>query len=137
VQKTKTDKRNNQDFSPDEGTRLYEPEYETQQRFEHEAFLTQILERGEGKTEGKQIAVIGEPGAGKTTLLQAIAFWVLENNLGLPIWISLADLGRKGNLTDIQTYIGITVPKKVFCTLRKIMSFNGARRVRDNGSHKH
>ena len=74
MQRTKTDKRNKEDFSPDAGTRLYEPEYETQQRFEHEAFLSQILECGEGKTKGKQIAVIGEPGAGKTTLLQTIAF---------------------------------------------------------------
>ncbi|MBN3945144.1 MAG: HEAT repeat domain-containing protein [Nostoc sp. NMS7] len=105
VQRTKTDKRNKEDFSPDAGTRLYEPEYETQQRFEHEAFLSQILERGSGKTKGQQIAVIGEPGAGKTTLLQAIAFWVLEKDLGLPIWVSLADLGRNGTLTDIQTYI--------------------------------
>ncbi|MBD6619727.1 NACHT domain-containing protein [Komarekiella sp. 'clone 1'] len=107
VQRTKTDKRNKEDFSPDAGTRLYEPEYETQQRFEHEAFLSQIeiLEHGSGKTKGKQIAVIGEPGAGKTTLLQAIASWVLEKDLGLPVWVSLADLGRNGTLTDIQTYI--------------------------------
>jgi predicted NACHT family NTPase len=104
VQRTKTDKRNKEDFSPDAGTRLYEPEYETQQRFEHESFFSQILERDEGKTKGKQIAVIGEPGAGKTTLLQAIAFWVLEQDLGLPVWISLADLGGNGN-TNIQTYI--------------------------------
>ncbi|BAZ53870.1 hypothetical protein NIES4103_65540 [Nostoc sp. NIES-4103] len=105
VQKTKTDKRDKRDFSPDAGTRLYEPQYETQQRFEHQAFLSQILERGEGKTQGKQIAVIGEPGAGKTTLLQTIAFWILEKHLGLPVWISLADLGRNGTLMDIQTYI--------------------------------
>jgi predicted NACHT family NTPase/3-methyladenine DNA glycosylase AlkC len=105
VQRTKTDKRKNEDFSPDAGTRLYEPEYETQQRFEHEAFLSQILEHRSGKTKGQQIAVIGEPGAGKTTLLQAIAFWVLEKDLGLPIWISLADLGQKGSWIDIQTYI--------------------------------
>ncbi|MEH1910250.1 NACHT domain-containing protein, partial [Nostoc sp.] len=105
VQRTKTDKRDKGNFSPDVGTRLYEPQYETQQRFEHEAFLSQILEGGEGKTKGQQIAVIGEPGAGKTTLLQTIAFWVLEKNLGLPVWISLADLGRNGTLTDIQTYI--------------------------------
>ncbi|MEH2286764.1 HEAT repeat domain-containing protein [Nostoc sp.] len=105
VQRTKTDKRGKGNFSPDVGTRLYEPQYETQQRFEHEAFLSQILEHGEGKTKGQQIAVIGEPGAGKTTLLQTIAFWVLEKDLGLPVWISLADLGRNGTLTDIQTYI--------------------------------
>ncbi|MEH2079799.1 MAG: NACHT domain-containing protein, partial [Nostoc sp.] len=105
VQRTKIDKRDKGNFSPDVGTQLYEPQYETQQRFEHEAFLSQILERGEGKTKGQQIAVIGEPGAGKTTLLQTIAFWVLEKDLGLPVWISLADLGRNGTLTDIQTYI--------------------------------
>ncbi|WP_442935812.1 HEAT repeat domain-containing protein [Nostoc sp.] len=105
VQRTKTDKRDKGNFSPDVGTRLYEPQYETQQRFEHEAFLSQILEGGEGKTKGQQIAVIGEPGAGKTTLLQTIAFWVLEKNLGLPVWISLADFGRNSTLTDIQTYI--------------------------------
>ncbi|MEH1843618.1 MAG: HEAT repeat domain-containing protein [Nostoc sp.] len=105
VQRTKTDKRDKGNFSPDAGTQLYEPQYETQQRFEHEAFLSQILEGGEGKTKGQQIAVIGEPGAGKTTLLQTIAFWVLEKDLGLPVWISLADLGRNGTLTNIQTYI--------------------------------
>ncbi|MEH2182371.1 NACHT domain-containing protein, partial [Nostoc sp.] len=105
VQRTKTDKRDKGNFSPDVGTRLYEPQYETQQRFEHEAFLSQILEHGEGKTKGQQIAVIGEPGAGKTTLLQTIAFWVLKKDLGLPVWISLADLGQNSTLTDIQTYI--------------------------------
>ncbi|WP_414527382.1 NACHT domain-containing protein, partial [Nodularia chucula] len=105
VERKKTEKRHKEDFSADAGTRLYEPEYETQQRFEHEAFFSQILELGEGKTKGKQIAVIGEPGAGKTTLLQNIAFWILDKDLGLPIWISLADLARNGNFTDIQTYI--------------------------------
>ena len=106
VQKTKTDKRDKSNLSPDAGTRLYEPD-ETEQRFEHGAFLSQILECGEGKTEGKQIAIIGEPGAGKTTLLQEIAFWVLDKykDLGFPIWISLADLGRNINFTDIETYI--------------------------------
>ncbi len=110
VHRTKSDKRKKDNFSPDEGTHLYKPEYEIQQRFEHEAFLNQILERGEGKTKGQQIAVIGEPGAGKTTLLQTIAFWILEKNLGLPIWISLADLKQK----DIQTYIDENWLKEAF-----------------------
>ncbi|WP_414589473.1 NACHT domain-containing protein, partial [Scytonema sp. PCC 10023] len=105
VQRTKPDKRDKGEFSPEKGTRLYEPQYEEKQRFEHEAFLTQILQKGEGKTKGKHIALIGEPGAGKTTLLQCIAFWVLEKNLGFPIWISLADLGRSGSLTNLQNYL--------------------------------
>jgi predicted NACHT family NTPase len=94
VQRKKIEKRDKSDFAPQAGTQLYEPQYEQEQKFAHQDFLTQILERGEGKTKGRQIALIGEPGAGKTTLLQTIGNWILDNNLGLPIWISLADLGR-------------------------------------------
>ncbi|MCT7986297.1 NACHT domain-containing protein [Laspinema sp. A4] len=81
----------------EEGSQLYEPTgYEEKQRFEHDQFLQDILGKGEGKTKGRQIAIIGEPGAGKTTLLQKIAFWILEERSDLPIWISLADLqGRE------------------------------------------
>jgi predicted NACHT family NTPase len=97
IERRKPDKRE-EGVNPDAGTKLYEPNYEEKQRFEHEAFLRQILASGEGKTKGKQIALIGEPGAGKTTLLQTIADWILEQNLGLPIWISLTDLGQKSTL---------------------------------------
>ncbi|MEG4070328.1 NACHT domain-containing protein [Microcoleus sp. Pol11C2] len=76
----------------EQGSRLYEPEYEEKQRFEHEQFLLDILTEGKGKHNGKRIAIIGEPGAGKTTLLRKIAFWVQENTEILPISISLADL---------------------------------------------
>ncbi|MBD2455558.1 NACHT domain-containing protein [Nostoc sp. FACHB-87] len=84
-----------EDISPEQGSRLYEPSYEEKQRFEHQAFLEQIIRDGVGKTQGHRIALIGEPGAGKTTQLQTIAFWILNKNLGLPIWISLADLQGK------------------------------------------
>jgi DNA replication protein DnaC len=94
IERRKSDKREG-GIEPQVGTSLYEPHYEEKQRFEHEAFLEQILLKREGKTKGKQIAIIGEPGAGKTTLLQTIAAWVLEQKLGLPIWISLADLGKQ------------------------------------------
>lgn len=113
VQRTKPDKRSGE-FSPEAGTRLYEPQYEEKQRFEHEAFLTQILERGEGKTKGKQIALIGEPGVGKTTLLQHIAFWVLgetnsprqQETKDVAIWVSLADLkGRSLEEYLLQTWL--------------------------------
>lgn len=104
VERRKPDKKESK-HSPEEGSKLYEPQYEEKQRFEHQAFLQQILEKGESKTNGKRIALIGEPGAGKTTTLQDIAFWVLEKELGLPIWISLADLGRNENLIDLPTYL--------------------------------
>jgi predicted NACHT family NTPase len=104
VERRKPDKKEGE-HSPEEGSKLYEPQYEEKQRFEHQAFLQQILERGDGKTKGKRIALIGEPGAGKTTTLQDIAFWALEKDLGLPIWISLADLGQNENLIDFQTYL--------------------------------
>ena len=95
VERKKTEKCKQDDVSPEEGSRLYEPTYEEKQRFKHDDFLVQTLQRGEGKTQGKRIALIGEPGAGKTTLLQAIAFWILKKDLGFPIWISLAELDGK------------------------------------------
>ena len=81
----------------EEKTRLYET-------LEPPAFLQQISER-ESQTQGRFIALIGKPGAGKTTTLQNIAFWVLKKDLGLPIWISLADLEHDGNLMNFQTYL--------------------------------
>ncbi|MDZ7962101.1 MAG: NACHT domain-containing protein [Aulosira sp. DedQUE10] len=90
-----------EDISAEQGSRLYEPSYEQKQRFEHQAFLEQIIRDGVGKTQGHRIALIGEPGAGKTTQLQTIAFWILDNNLGLPIWISLADLQGK----SVENYL--------------------------------
>jgi HEAT repeat protein len=94
VERTKP-KKCSEEISPEQGSRLYEPSYEEKQRFEQEAFLGQVIRDGVGKTQGHRIALIGEPGAGKTTQLQTIAFWILNNNLGLPIWISLADLQGK------------------------------------------
>ncbi|MBD1880319.1 NACHT domain-containing protein [Coleofasciculus sp. FACHB-T130] len=79
------------DFA-EQGSRLYEPEYEEMERFEHQRFLQDVLKDGKGKSNGKRIAIIGEPGAGKSTLLRKIAFWVLENTSDLPILITLADL---------------------------------------------
>ncbi|WP_052349641.1 HEAT repeat domain-containing protein [Planktothrix prolifica] len=57
-----------------------------------ESFFEEVLRQGKSESQGRKIAIIGEPGSGKTTRLQKIADWILEENLGLPIWISLADL---------------------------------------------
>ncbi|MCC5608711.1 NACHT domain-containing protein [Nostoc sp. CHAB 5834] len=94
-------KKCSEDISTEQGSQLYEPSYEEKQRFEHQAFLEQVIRDGVGKTQGYRIALIGEPGAGKTTQLQTIAFWILNKNLGLPIWISLADLQGK----SVENYL--------------------------------
>ncbi|WP_193196891.1 HEAT repeat domain-containing protein [Nostoc sp. MG11] len=80
------------DVTPQEGSRLYEPEdTEVTQVFDHNEFIQQVLQQ----RQIQRIAIVGEPGAGKTTLLQKIAAWVLNNTADLPIWISLADLQGK------------------------------------------
>ncbi|MEZ2239671.1 HEAT repeat domain-containing protein, partial [Microcoleus sp.] len=58
-----------------------------------ERFFEDVLRQGKSDiSKGRKIAIIGEPGAGKTTRLQKIADWILEQDLGLPIWIDLAEL---------------------------------------------
>jgi len=74
--------------------------FEERPPIEYEKFQEQVL-RSE---KSDRIAIIGEPGAGKTTLLQHIAFWILEQKLGLPIWISLGDLVKNGDLQRLKDY---------------------------------
>jgi hypothetical protein len=58
-----------------------------------EGFFEDVLRQGKSEnSQGRKIAIIGEPGSGKTTRLQKIADWILKEDLGLPIWVSLADL---------------------------------------------
>jgi HEAT repeat protein/transcriptional regulator with XRE-family HTH domain/ABC-type dipeptide/oligopeptide/nickel transport system ATPase subunit len=92
VERKQRDKRSG-DISPEQGSRLYEPEAQDEivQTFQQDEFFEQVLRQG----RSRRIAIIGEPGAGKTTLLQKIAAWVLDNTEDVPIWISLADLQGK------------------------------------------
>ena len=59
-----------------------------------------MLEGNSPKSQGRRIAIIGEPGSGKSTRLQQITMWLIdqspENHV---IWISLADL-RGRSLED-------------------------------------
>ncbi|MDX2212736.1 MAG: HEAT repeat domain-containing protein [Oculatellaceae cyanobacterium bins.114] len=108
--------RQKQDVSPEQGSRLYQEgleerspqrfeaeEVEVTQKFEHEQFLEQVLQQGQSpKSQGKRVAIIGEPGAGKTTLLQQIARWAAATFPdSIVIWISLADL--QGD--SLETYL--------------------------------
>ncbi|MBD2415551.1 hypothetical protein FACHB389_05580 [Nostoc calcicola FACHB-389] len=89
----KKQSRRSEDVSPEQGSELYR-ETEITQTFEHQQFLEQVLrQRQSPKSQGRRIAIIGEPGAGKTTLLQQIAQWVSgEMAQSVVIWVSLADL---------------------------------------------
>ncbi|MEH2255059.1 HEAT repeat domain-containing protein [Nostoc sp.] len=78
-------------------------ETEITKTFEHDAFLEEVLkQKNTPKSQGKRIAIIGEPGAGKTTLLQQIAEWVSrEIHQSIVIWVSLADLREK----ELKSYL--------------------------------
>ncbi|MEH2119459.1 NACHT domain-containing protein [Nostoc sp.] len=92
VERKKQSKRQG-DISPEQSSELYK-ETEITKTFEHDAFLDEVLkQKNTPKSQGKRIAIIGEPGAGKTTRLQQIADWVSrEIDQSIVIWVSLADL---------------------------------------------
>jgi len=94
--------RRREDVLPEQGSELYR-ETEITQTFEHQQFLEQVLrQRQSPKSQGRRIAIIGEPGAGKTTLLQQIARWVsLEIGQSVVIWVSLADLQGR----ELESYL--------------------------------
>ncbi|MEH1811427.1 MAG: HEAT repeat domain-containing protein [Nostoc sp.] len=101
VERKKQSKRQG-DISPEQGSELYK-EIEITKTFEHDAFLEQVLkQKNTPKSQGKRIAIIGEPGAGKTTLLQHIANWVSRKiHQSIVIWVSLADLRDK----ELKSYL--------------------------------
>ncbi|MHC5861633.1 NACHT domain-containing protein, partial [Nostoc sp.] len=94
--------RRREDVSPEQGSELYR-ETEITQTFEHQQFLEQVLrQRQSPKSQGRRIAIIGEPGAGKTTLLQQIAQWVsAKMGQSVVIWVSLADLRSR----ELESYL--------------------------------
>lgn len=81
---------------PPKPTSINQPEEKEEEKLipiAEERFFEDVLRQGKSDiSQGRKIAIIGEPGSGKTTRLQKIADWILEQDLGLPIWISLADL---------------------------------------------
>jgi predicted NACHT family NTPase len=88
-----------------QGSQIYHPvEYIDTKRFEHEAFLAEVVGKPAG---GKHIAIIGEPGAGKTTILTKIGAWLIQQAEQQPpaplvvAWISLADVGDR----RLQAYL--------------------------------
>ncbi|MGB7708200.1 MAG: NACHT domain-containing protein [Microcoleus sp.] len=96
VEKVKKEKRPGE-VSPESGSQFYQPEKEYEEvtrTYKNDEFFAQVLKQGQSpKSQGRRLAVTGEPGAGKTTLLQKIAQWVAaETEQDVAIWVSLTDL---------------------------------------------
>jgi len=84
------------EFSP-EGSSFNQPDtqYEVVREYEHKEFFEDVLKhKSSSRSQGKRLAIVGDPGGGKTTLLQRIAYWVLEEEQGLPIWVPLGDVNE-------------------------------------------
>ncbi|MGL5794642.1 MAG: NACHT domain-containing protein, partial [Waterburya sp.] len=77
---------------PMEDVYKLEAKEEITRQFKHNQFLEHIGLSAKQAESTKSIAIIGEPGAGKSTLLEKIAKEIDEQNKGLPICISLANL---------------------------------------------
>ncbi|WP_310413931.1 hypothetical protein [Chamaesiphon sp. OTE_8_metabat_110] len=94
----------NEEPSPEQGSQLYQTEYTETKRFEHEAFLADVVGKPAG---GKHIVIIGEPGAGKTTILTKIGALLIQQAEQQPpaplvvAWISIADVGDR----RLQAYL--------------------------------
>ncbi|HEY9669962.1 MAG TPA: HEAT repeat domain-containing protein [Waterburya sp.] len=83
--------------SPPEASPFNQPDaqYEVVREYNNEEFFEEVLKhKSSSRSQGKRLAIVGDPGGGKTTLLQRIAYWVLEEEQGLPIWISLANVNK-------------------------------------------
>ncbi|MDY7007063.1 MAG: NACHT domain-containing protein [Cyanobacteriota bacterium] len=107
----------NSNCTAENGSELYAPtDYEITKTLELNQFFEEVLRQGHTpKSQGKRIAIIGEPGAGKTTLLQHIGEWVFaETEQDVVIWVSLADLDGK----TIEEYLLQVWLKDAFQTAR-------------------
>jgi HEAT repeat protein/energy-coupling factor transporter ATP-binding protein EcfA2 len=88
------------DFSP-EGSSFNKPDaqYEVVLEYKDKEFFDEVLQqKRSSRSQGKRLAIVGDPGGGKTTLLQRIAYWVLEEEEGLPIWVPLSAVTDDGCL---------------------------------------
>jgi HEAT repeat protein/energy-coupling factor transporter ATP-binding protein EcfA2 len=95
VERKKRERRTDES-SAEKGSQMYAPEtYEVTQTYAQKRFFEEVIQQGKSNSQGKRLAVIGEPGAGKTTLLQELEQWVLNQTDLIPVWVSLASLGEK------------------------------------------
>ncbi|TVQ18799.1 MAG: NACHT domain-containing protein [Leptolyngbya sp. DLM2.Bin15] len=82
-------------------------------------FFNQVLRQGKSsQSQGRRIAVIGEPGSGKTTRLQAIADWILAEHLGIPIWIELAQFTEPTLVDYLEKWLKLAGVEGAIASLR-------------------
>jgi HEAT repeat protein len=100
LEERKQQKKVKGDFSPEQFGQNSQ-EQVTITPISEDQFFHEVLRAGQSPTsQGKRLAIIGEAGAGKTTRLQAIANFILDHNLGLPIWVPLRQLTGSFGLSD-------------------------------------
>lgn len=92
----KRNKRSSEDGDPERGSELYQ-EKDTIKEINEVQFFEQILKEGISKSQGKRIAIIGEPGSGKTTRLQQIADWIFQSG-DTAVWIPLGAIENENSL---------------------------------------
>jgi energy-coupling factor transporter ATP-binding protein EcfA2 len=85
-----------QDVSPTGEIERESEEKEVIKNYDNREFLEALQQGNTEKSQGRKIAIIGDPGAGKTTLLKMIGESLLSQAENIVVWISLADLqGQK------------------------------------------
>ncbi|XDE61523.1 signal transduction protein with Nacht domain protein [Arthrospira platensis BEA 1257B] len=89
-----------------ENREQWEREEERMTPISEDEFFNRVLRQGKTpQSQGRRIAVIGEPGSGKTTRLQAIADWILAENLGIPIWVDLAQFTQPTLVDYLENWL--------------------------------
>ncbi|MGB3508632.1 MAG: NACHT domain-containing protein [Microcoleaceae cyanobacterium] len=75
---------------------LYKVTKKEADEIELDDFLQKVIGEDQTlKTQGKRLVIAGEAGSGKTTILIYIWDWLLKRTEYLPIYISLAEMGKK------------------------------------------
>ncbi|MFZ1027893.1 MAG: HEAT repeat domain-containing protein, partial [Limnoraphis robusta] len=95
VERKKRERRTDELF-PEKSSQMYAPEIDkVTETYAKSRFFKEVIQQGESKSQGKRLALIGEPGAGKSTLLQELEQEMLDQTDFIPVWVSLASLGEK------------------------------------------
>lgn len=112
----KKEQKNPQDIEDSaQGSQLYNL---GEKIYEQQDFFNEILANPEICNKHKGTTIVGEAGAGKTSYLQKIAFWILDNDIGIPVWVSLKNLKCSESeypSAVLETYIRAQwIPQKMF-----------------------